>query len=46
MPVDADKYRSCPITQWHIYVKEYESLIKNTTLLEISSHFGFIPEKC
>lgn len=44
MPLDADKYSTFPITQWHINV-EYESLIKNSTLLEVSSHFGFIPAK-
>lgn len=46
MPLDADKYSTCPITQCHINVEEYENLIKNSTLLEILSHFGFIPEKC
>lgn len=46
MPLDADKYNTYPITQRHINIEEYESLIKNSSLLEISSHFGFIPEKC
>lgn len=46
MPLDADKYNTYPITQRHINIEEYESLIKNSTLLESSSHFGFIPEKC
>lgn len=28
MPLDADKYSTCPITQWHINVEEYESDFK------------------
>lgn len=42
MTLDADKYNTYPIIQQHINREEYESLIKNNTLLEISSHFGFI----
>lgn len=30
-PLDADRYRTYPITQWHINVEEYESLIKSST---------------
>lgn len=30
-PLHANRYRTCSITQWHINVEEYQSLIKSST---------------